>query len=101
MFDHQLTEEEAKNVNKKKPPNITKKEVEEFLALKTSNTNQEEAPETDQEDMPKDVLFKHSHGFCPRCKQNSAREQLSGANEPLRFRCLACKSVSLMSDWTE
>ena len=78
---------------------ITGKEVEEIMGRKPK---QEE--DTNQEDVPEDVLkkfpdFIKQHNCCPRCKQNGAREQVLGMNEPLRFRCVSCGGVSLLSDW--
>ena len=76
MFDHLLTKKEAENLLK----------------------------ETNQEDIPKDVLdrfpdFVRQHNCCPRCGKNTAREQMIDASGPLRFRCLSCQGVSLMADW--
>ncbi|MBI5004859.1 MAG: hypothetical protein HZC04_01585 [Candidatus Lloydbacteria bacterium] len=76
MFDHLLTREEVEKLLKS----------------------------TDQEDIPKDVLdkfpdFAKQGNCCPRCGKNTAREQITDANGPLRFRCCSCHAVSLMADW--
>lgn len=77
MFDHPITPEEAKRLTSK---------------------------DTNQEDVPEDALLKFpdfisQHNCCPRCKQHSAREQLTFPNEPLRFRCGSCGGVSFQTDW--
>jgi hypothetical protein len=99
MFDNELTEEEYNKFPKKEEPSIiTKKQVDELLLPDTNQTN--------QEDMPKDVLFPDSKpphaSHCPRCGKNSEREELEQReNEPLRFRCLECNMSSLDSEWIE
>lgn len=80
MFDHHLTPEEAKRLMGKDP---------------------EEG--TNQEDVPGDVLekfpdFTKQHNCCPRCGNNSAREQIQD-NGPLRFRCKSCGGTELFSSW--